>query len=294
MLTFRTSLPRVNHLAFSPDSRVLAIAGGMPFLDIVELATGVVRTYPNISPFALETAWFNPDGKLYVAMWNRIFEVTDLDDASAAGKPVDDSLGGPIGLSPDGRFALTSSGDRSNLKLHLIEFGRKSRKRWSLDTPGVFNNHAAISPDGSRLVTVRQDGTFLDRSMKTGDTIRNHPNTIMIRSLMFTADGSRLVARTRTGSPYIWDDADLTRKPRRMNVKRKRSVTDMALHPNGRHALLATKDGPVVVGDLGKTQSDRAFDWGIGSTESVAISRDGTLAATVGEAGQVVVWDLDF
>lgn len=294
MLTFRTAIPGKYRLAFSPDSRFLAIAGGLPFLDIIELATGAVRNYPNISPFALESAWFNPDGKLYVAMWNRIFEVTDLDDTNAAGKPIDDSLGGPIGLSPDGRFALTSGGNRSNLKLHLIEFGRKPRKRWSLDTPRVFNNFAAIAPDCSSLVTVRQDGAFLERWPFTGKTLREYPNAIMIRSFAFTADGARIVARTRTGSPYIWDDADLTRKPRRMNVKHRRSITDMALHPNGRLALLSTKDGPVAVGDLGTTQTDRAFDWSIGSTESVAISPDGLLAATLGEGGQVVVWDLDF
>jgi WD40 repeat protein len=293
MLTFRTALQRVNRLVFSPDSRFLAIAGGSPLLELVELATGAVRNYPNISPFSLESAWFNPEGTLYVAMWNRIFEVTGLDDTNAAGTPVGDSLGGPIGLSPDGRFALSRSGDRSNLKLHLIEFGRKPRKRWSLDTPGVFNNFAAIAPDGSRLVTVRQDDTFIERSMKTGEALRQYPNTIMIRSFAFTADGSRIVARTRTGSPYIWDDGDLARKPRRMNVKHKRNITGMAVHPNGRLALLSTKDGPVAVGDIGKTQTDRAFDWSIGSTESVAISRDGLMAATVGEGGQVVVWDLD-
>ncbi len=294
MLTFRTAISGKYRLAFSPDSRFLAIAGGLPFLDIIELATGAVRNYPNISPFTLESVWFNQDGKLYVAMWNRIFEVTDLDDTNAAGKPIDDSLGGPIGLSPDGRFALTSSGDRSNLKLHLIEFVHKPRKRWSLDTPRVFNNFAAIAPDGSRLVTVRQDGAFLERSIDTGKSLREHPNEIMIRSFAFTADGSRLIARTRIGSPYIWDDGDLTRKPRRMNVKHKRNITGMAVHPNGRLALLSTKDGPIAVGDLGREQSDRAFDWNIGSTESVAISRDGALAAAVGENGQVVVWDLDF
>jgi WD40 repeat protein len=293
MLTIRTAIPGKYRPAFSPDSRFLAIAGGMPFLEIIELATGTVRTYPHISPFALESAWFNPEGTLYVAMWNRIFEVADFDDTNAAGKPIDDSLGGPIGLSPDGRFALTCSGDRSNLKLHLIEFDRKPRKRWSLDTPRVFNNFAAIAPDCSRLVTVRQDGAFLERSPLTGKTLREYPNIIMIRSFAFTADGSRIIARTRTGSPYIWDDADLTKKPRRMNVKHKRNITGMAVHPNGRLALLSTKDGPIAVGELGKSQTDRAFDWSIGSTESVAISRDGALAATVGEGGQVVVWDLD-
>lgn len=294
MLTFRTSLPRVSRLAFSPDSRVLAIAGGMPFLEIIDLSAGLGKTFAKVSPFGLESAWYTPDGRLYVAMWNRIFAVNDPTDPGAEGQPIDDSLGGPIGSSPDGRFAMTRSGAGDSLQLHLVEFERRPCVRWSLATPGVYNNRAAISPDGSRLVTVRQDDTLIDRSMATGEVIREYSNAIMIRSFAYTPDGKRIVARTRTGSPYIWDDGDLARKPRRMNVKRKRNITGMALHPNGRHALLATKDGPIAVGDLGKTQTDRAFDWGIGSTECVAISRDGLLAATVGEAGQVVVWDWDW
>lgn len=294
MLTFQSAIPPVDsRLAFSPDSRHLAIAGRDPFLEILELATGTSAIVPKASHFTLEHLWFAPGGRLYASMWNRMLDFGTKLDARANRTDLEIPLGGPRGFSPDRRHAITTSGLGRSLKMHLVAFDRAVKTIWSVATPNAFNNFAAVAPGVSRILTVDIDETILERSTASGNILREYKNTIMIRQFAFTADGKRLVARTRTGSPFVWDDGDLARKPRCMNVRHRRSITDMALHPNGRHALLSTKDGPVAVGDLGATRSDRAFDWGIGSTESVAISRDGALAAAVGENGQVVVWDLD-
>lgn len=182
----------------------------------------------------------------------------------------------------------------TRLKMHLLAFDRDIQAVWSVATPNAFNNFAAVAPGAERILSVDSKERILERSTASGTILRGFKNTIMIRQFEFTADGERLVARTRTGSPFVWDGGDLKRKPRRVNVKHKRSVTAMALHPNGRAALLASKDGPIAVADLGRTASEHGYDWKIGSTESVAVSPDGQLAAALGENGQLVVWDLDF
>lgn len=294
MLTFQTAIPGVARLVFGADSRHLAIVGGEPYLEVLNLSTGKGTTFPRISPFRLEWAWLAPTGRLYTALWNRMFQVDDPFGPSAVAGPLDNSLGGPRGVSPDGRIVVATSGTGSEQAMMWHELGPTIRTRWTLPIPNDFNNFAAVPSDGSRLVTVRPDETILERSTATGEILRRYPNTIMIRSFEFTADGERLVARTRTGSPYVWDGGDLAKKPRRVNVKHRRNITDMALHPNGRHALLASKDGPIAVADLGRTASEHGYDWKIGSTESVAVSPDGQLAAALGERGQLVVWDLDF
>ncbi len=294
MLTYQSSIPAIDsRLAFSPDSRYLAIAGRLPFLEILDLSTGTMLPVPDASPFTLDAVWFTPGGRLYGSLWDRMFDYGRTFGEKVKRTDFDPDLGGVRGFSPDRRFTITTSGLGSRLKMHLLKFDRTVSTVWSIATPNAFNNFAAVTPGAERILTVDVDERILERSTASGKIVRDYKNTIMIRSFAFTADGGRLVARTRTGSPFVWDDGDVTRKPRRMNVKHKRSITDMALHPNGRYALLTTKDGPVAVGDLGATQSDRAFDWSIGSTESVAISPDGFLAATLGEGGQVVVWDWD-
>jgi WD40 repeat protein len=37
----------------------------------------------------------------------------------------------------------------------------------------------------------------------------------------------------------------------------------------------------------------RAFDWDVGRLRSIAFSPDGMLAATGGDKGKIVVWDVD-
>jgi WD40 repeat protein len=295
VLTFQTTIPPADsRLAFSPDSRYLAIAGRLPFLDILNLSTGTILPVPEASRFTLETVWFTPGGRLYGCLWDRMFDYGRAFGTRVKRIDCDSHLGSPRGFSPDRRHAITTSGLGSRLKMQLLAFDRSVRTLWSVATPNAFNNFAAVAPGVERILTVDIDDTILERSTASGKILRDFKNTIMIRQFEYTADGERLVARTRTGSPYVWDGGDLKKKPRRVKVKHQRSITAMALHPNGRLALLASKDGPIAVADLGRTESEHGYDWKIDSTESVAISPDGQLAATLGEHGQLVVWDLDF
>lgn len=295
MLTFQTAIPPIDsRLAFSPDSRYLAIAGRGPNVEILDLTAGTILPVPKADPYTLDRVWFTPGGRLFVSLWDRMFDFGRTFESKIKRTDLVLDLGSPRGFSPDFRYAILTSGQGPRLKMHFVEFGRRLQTHWTIPTPNAFNNHAAIPPDASRILTVTIDGTILDRSPVSGAILSKSKNKIMIRQFEFTADGERLVARTRTGSPYVWDGGDLKKKPRRVNVKHKRNITDMALHPNGRAALLATKDGPIAVADLGRTASEHGYDWKIGPTESVAVSPDGQLAAALGERGQLVVWDLDF
>jgi WD40 repeat protein len=67
----------------------------------------------------------------------------------------------------------------------------------------------------------------------------------------------------------------------------------VACHPSGRFFATANGDGTIDFWDAQTGQHQQAYDWKIGKLHAVAFSADGDRAACCGEAGQVVLWDVD-
>ena len=114
MLTFQTAIPpNDSRLAFSPDSRYLAIAGRGPFLEVLDLTTGTILPVPEASPFALEAVWFTPDGSLYGTLWDRMFDY---------GKTFGARVNGPIAIRKSAGYAAS----------RRIDATRSPRPAWAL------------------------------------------------------------------------------------------------------------------------------------------------------------------
>ena len=112
-----------------------------------------------------------------------------------------------------------------------------------------------------------------------------------IQQLAFTADGTKLLARTDSNKVQLFDAA--TGASAGELAHRGRSyVRGMAVHPRGPVACART-DGTVTFWDVQTRQPMRALDWKAGRLASVAFAPDGSLAAAGTEDGKIVVWDVD-
>src|SRR5262249_33652414 len=116
-----------------------------------------------------------------------------------------------------------------------------------------------------------------------------------LEQLLVSPDGSRVVVRRGTA---LWVlDADGGEKvPRAVEGKYAKFMGERAacFHPSAPYLLLANNGPSVLVYDTTTWQQVRKWKWDAGGVlRTVAISRDGALAAAAGPRGAIVVWDLD-
>jgi WD40 repeat protein len=110
---FRSSLP-AHALAFSPDGKLLAAAGGSQGVEVRPVATGRPATTFGGTGELARTVAFSPDGKrLFVGLFNGAGQFHSTDDW----RPVGAGLKGhrqrilSARFTPDGRELVTSSAD---------------------------------------------------------------------------------------------------------------------------------------------------------------------------------------
>jgi WD40 repeat protein len=112
-----------------------------------------------------------------------------------------------------------------------------------------------------------------------------------VQQLAFTADGSKLVARTDSRTVQLFDATTGAAAGELVHTGRP-YVSGIAVHPRGPVACARTS-GTVTFWDAEKREQLRTFDWKAGKLVSVAFGPDGALAAAGTEDGKVVVWDVD-
>lgn len=211
-------------------------------------------------------------------------------------------------ISPDGRWLLAGhlSGrlTRFDLRKATFDSGSKSppdgepislvqdpEDEWdewdANDAPAL-----AVSPDGNLLATGHADGEvrlFRFRTRKQLAVLRppdKVSKTAGVRSLEFSADGTRLAARS-AGRVTIFDVAG--RRP--VVDLTAGDPTSFAFHPDGKRLLTGGPDEWVRVWDAATWAEVGQYDWRVGPVHAVAVSPDGLLAAAGGENRRAVVWD---
>jgi WD40 repeat protein len=282
----------VSLLAFSPDSSLLACAG--VYEDSVELwrlpsgEYGPRLKLPRSIHF-FTAMFFAGNERLLVGGWDACGYFDPTTGGKLRGPAV--SWGGLHGHSPDGRYLLFSSGRANDIRLRLVLAERPSSPKvvWELRQPNQACRQGAVTPDG-RAIGARTGNTLIlwDAAGKIQLQVSG-PSTLS--SLTVTPDGKRLLGLTRR-SLLIWEDIDLKSPPRKVSCKTTQEVYGLGVHPGGEHALVAGKDGTVKVCDLRRREVVRSYRLDVGPLMPVAVSPDGTLAATAG-GDTIVVWDLE-
>ncbi len=152
---------------------------------------------------------------------------------------------------------------------------------------------AALHADGRRVVTASFDHTVRVWDLETGERLRTHSFPLgSPLELEILLDGRRVAIAGERGIE-IWD-LDSGETSAQCEYPRGGSEAVIALHPDGKHVVVAAWFEPVRVYDvedgrcvaaLGKVDK-RHPQW-------IAVGRDGRQAAIKHDDGRVALWDLE-
>ncbi|HRQ41159.1 MAG TPA: helix-turn-helix domain-containing protein [Chloroflexota bacterium] len=283
-----------NSIAFSPDGRVLAIAGatqvafwdantGEKLFTLSGESAGATIGY-NIGVGKIS---FSPDGqRLAVANMDGASKVWDL-----ASRQVVLTLPPPglpakaIGYHPNGRL-LATGGDEGILTMWDAVSGTAVFTR----TLGGIIHSLTFSPDGQQVAAASEDGSAKIWDAATGQELVNLPRLTGMYDLAFLADG-RLATAGQDGVTRVWDA--VTGQQLLNLASGASTVISVAGSPDGTHIVTGSYDGQIRLWDaapgyeLLTIPAHQAVVW------HVAYSPDGRDIASASVDGALKVWAAD-
>jgi WD40 repeat protein len=289
VLPLKDGSARLTCLAFSPDSKRLA-AGGEHVVRVWDLEAR--RLLRKISSGHCRAVYYSPDGtELFVQGWGAL-EAYRPDDGSFVRdrlpKRRPDRHVGCV--SADGHAFLHYTATNSLARYRLADARLLWEKRFD---EGYFSEFdvMACSRDGRLVACSNPHGRLYLHDAGTGRRWREVKGPgVWVKAVALSPDAG-LVAWCATSHLYLWR-LDPPAEVRHHSVGRTHFLA-VAFHPSGEFFATANGDGKIDYWDAHTGAHQQAFDWGVGKINGVAFDANGDRAACCGEAGKVVVWDVD-
>ncbi|HVV72592.1 MAG TPA: hypothetical protein VHI52_14015, partial [Verrucomicrobiae bacterium] len=259
---------------FSHGGQWLAVGGESPGVWVYDVATAA-PAFPSLPREGQPVRTvFSPDDKTLLV-------VTEGGEVSFWNLPTGTRRGLPghhqgvvwsADFSPDGRYALTASSDRT---ARLWDVASAHPVRDFVLEKAVFT--AAFSHDGRRIMTGSADHTARIWDRESGRPLSeamHHPGDVWYAT--FSADDQRVLTGDDAGNARVWETA--SGLPLGDWVTNGHSLKQIRFRPDGRQALSASVDGIVRVWPVVMT-AGRAPNWLPDLAEAIAGRRlrdDGT------------------
>jgi WD40 repeat protein len=284
MLVWKAHSQKIEALAFSRDGRTLALAGGYLACRLIDSATGErLWTLTGSHSFCFSLT-FLPDGS--VLCKNGAAAVLDPKTGTEMCKF--GSWCRAFAPAPGGRLVFVAESGY-NLHQHNRDTGEVRRAK-ELESGPI--SRVAVSPDGKLVALVGCKQFFLLDADTLAVLASDAQRALSSGSfaLAFSPCGQRLVySAGRT--LFVWNTT--TRQEiNRVHLDVKHFM-DAAFTPDGKRLITVSKEGAARMWDTATWTCERAFAWDVGPLRAIAVSHDGTRAATAGDSGRVVVWDLE-
>ncbi|VTR96683.1 (myosin heavy-chain) kinase : Uncultured bacterium genome assembly Metasoil_fosmids_resub OS=uncultured bacterium PE=4 SV=1: Sigma70_r2: Sigma70_r4_2: WD40: WD40: WD40: WD40: WD40: WD40: WD40: WD40 [Gemmata massiliana] len=285
---------QVSAVAFAPNGKTLAAGAPDGRVYLYDRVTGELRRELRGDGNAVTSVAFAPDGKT-LAVTAGLSESVRIWDA-ASGEPVrtltrpdKDGFGfaSAVAYAPDGkRLAATSYGI---VCLYDTATGEQVRRFVNKEFGKV--NAIAFAPDGKWLAAAGEDRALRIWDTTTGEQVAAWHVRREIASVAFAPDGKRIAWGGGDGWCQVWE------------VPSGRTLARIKGHEYAVRSVAFTPDGTRVVTAGAFDTGPRVWDAGTGkeligfrghldNPEVVAVAPDGKSAASGGNDGQVLIWDL--
>jgi len=190
-------------------------------------------------------------------------------------------------FSPDGTKVLTGSMDKT-ARLWDAASGALVRT-FSGHTGGVYC--VTFSPDGIRILTSSgdPDNTVRLWSVDTGAQLRTFQHNVIVRSAVFSPDGTMIITGSADKKARLWNAA--TGELVRTFIGHSYEILSVVFSRDGARILTGSGDNTARLWDVGTGLSIRTFSGHFDTITSVAFSHDGTKVLTGSWDSTARLWD---
>jgi len=194
-----------------------------------------------------------------------------------------------VGLSSDGRFAVTSDNDTPfELRLWDLESGRQV-KAFVGHSKGI--TFTSFSPDDKQLLSASYDRTVRLWSIESDllATLSGHKGEVYIA--VFSADGQTIASGDASGTVILWNSQKRARI--KSFLAHTGAVAALAFSQDGKTLASGGADGIVKIWRVQDGTLVRQLKGHLDQVNSVAFSPDGKTLISGSFDGSVRAWSLD-